>query len=78
MASYPCIPNFEITVSLAKKKYILICRLEKYLNLGGFFEKSLKINYALKSTGKFSSTSFSIILSSISEVEFKHLNRDYS
>ena len=27
-------------------------RLEKYLNLEGFLEKSLKINFALKSTGK--------------------------
>ena len=27
-------------------------RLEKYLNLDGFLEKSLKIKYALKSTGK--------------------------
>ena len=27
-------------------------RLEKYLNLEGFLEKSLKIRYALKSTGK--------------------------
>ena len=27
-------------------------RLEKYLNLEGCLEKSLKINYALKSTGK--------------------------
>ena len=27
-------------------------RLEKYLNLEGFLEKSLKINSALKSTGK--------------------------
>ena len=27
-------------------------RLEKYLNLEGFPEKSLKIKYALKSTGK--------------------------
>ena len=27
-------------------------RLEKYLNLEGFLEKSLKINHALKSTGK--------------------------
>ena len=26
-------------------------RLEKYLNLEGFLEKSLKIKYALKSTG---------------------------
>ena len=27
-------------------------RLEKYLNLEGFLEKSLKMKYALKSTGK--------------------------
>ena len=27
-------------------------RLEKYLNLEGFLEKSLKIKYALKCTGK--------------------------
>ena len=27
-------------------------RLEKYFNLEGFLEKSLKIRYALKSTGK--------------------------
>ena len=27
-------------------------RLEKYLNLEGFLEKSLKIRFALKSTGK--------------------------
>ena len=27
-------------------------RLEKYLNLEGFLEMSLKIEYALKSTGK--------------------------
>ena len=27
-------------------------RLEKYLNLEGFLEKSLKIKYVLKSTGK--------------------------
>ena len=27
-------------------------RLEKYLNLEGFLDKSLKIKYALKSTGK--------------------------
>ena len=27
-------------------------RLEKYLNLEGFLEKSLKIKYALKSAGK--------------------------
>ena len=28
------------------------CRLEKYLNLEGVLEKSLKIKFALKSTGK--------------------------
>ena len=27
-------------------------RLEKYMNLEGFLEKSMKIKYALKSTGK--------------------------
>ena len=27
-------------------------RLEKYLNLEGYLEKSLKITYVLKSTGK--------------------------
>ena len=27
-------------------------RLEKYLNMKGFLEKSLKIKYALKSTGE--------------------------
>ena len=27
-------------------------RLEKYLNLEGFLEKTLKIKFALKSTGK--------------------------
>ena len=27
-------------------------RLEKYLNLEGFLEKSLKMKFALKSTGK--------------------------
>ena len=30
----------------------VLYRLEKNLNLGGFLEKSLKIRYALKSTGK--------------------------
>ena len=37
--------------SAADKKYRLH-RLEKYLNLEGFLQKSLKIKYALKSTGK--------------------------
>ena len=27
-------------------------RLEKYFNIDGFLEKSLKVKYALKSTGK--------------------------
>ena len=35
-----------------QKKYQGSHRLEKYLNLEGFLEKSLKIKYALKSTGK--------------------------
>ena len=34
------------TVSIKQGLY----RLEKYLNLEGFLEKSLKIKYALKST----------------------------
>ena len=29
-----------------------VAEFEKYLNLEGFLEKSLKIKYALKSTGK--------------------------
>ena len=39
-----------------KKFYILrpqgSHRLEKYLNFEGFLEKSLKVKYTLKSTGK--------------------------
>ena len=38
-----CIPNFILQG---------LHRLEKYLNLEGFLEKSLKIKYALKSTEK--------------------------
>ena len=62
-------------------------RLEKYLNLEGFLEKSLKIKSALKSTGKspknLGTTILSILMSplsqsSISEVEFLHLNQDFS
>ena len=35
------------------KKFLQgLYRLEKYLNLEGFLEKSLKIKYTLKSTGK--------------------------
>ena len=48
-----------ITVNMHQKKRCenLVCRcfvhrLEKYLNLKGFPEKSLKIKHALKSTGK--------------------------
>ena len=33
-------------------KHTISHRLEKYLNLEHFLEKSLKIRYALKSTGK--------------------------
>ena len=33
-------------------KLLRFHRLEKYLNLEGFLEKSLKIKYTLKSTGK--------------------------
>ena len=48
-------------------------RLEKYLNLEGFLEKSLKIKFALKSTGKslknleksVNSTIFSVGLSTV-------------
>ena len=54
-------------------------RLEKYLNLEGFLEKSLKIKSALKSTGKsfkslekfLKSTIFSVGLSTVD----KDLNR---
>ena len=35
-----------------KNDYTGFARLEKYLNLEGFLEKSLKIKSALKSTGK--------------------------
>ena len=42
--------------SLEASHYVVVLiwkhRLEKYLNLEGFLEKSLKMKYALKSTGK--------------------------
>ena len=42
-------------VRIANREYLEYLqgshRLEKYLNLEGFLEKSLKIKYALKSTG---------------------------
>ena len=41
-----CMPNLYKEVTQGS------LRLEKYLNLEGFFEKSLKIKSALKSTGK--------------------------
>ena len=50
-------------------------RLEKYLNLEGFLEKSLKIKSALKSTGKFFKVlekSFSYLFS----VELNTVDRD--
>ena len=50
-------------------------RLEKYLNLEGFLEKSLKIKSALKSTGK---SLKSLEKSSISEVEFEQLDQYFS
>ena len=37
---------------IEKKTYQASNKLEKYLNLEGFLKKSLKIKYALKSTGK--------------------------
>ena len=53
--------------------------LEKYLNLEGFFEKSLKIKSALKSTGKslkslensLNSTIFFIRLSTVDQNQYK-------
>ena len=41
-----------LTASLAQQLYQGSHSLEKYLNLEGFLEKSLKIKPALKSTGK--------------------------
>ena len=46
-----------LTVGLDQvQRYLLLIqgshRLEKYSNLEGFLKKSLKIKYALKSTGK--------------------------
>ena len=47
--------NPSIAVFVPSKDYSVnrgLHRLEKYLNLEGFFEKSLKIKSALKSTAK--------------------------
>ena len=46
--------NVLIKVSRRQQKHEKqgLHRLEKYLNLKDFLEKSLKIKYALKSTGK--------------------------
>ena len=38
--------------AVQKGKFQGLHRLEKYLNIQGFLEKSLKIKFALKSTGK--------------------------
>ena len=50
-------------------------RLEKYLNLEGFLEKSLKIKSALKSTGK-SIKGLEKSLNSYISVELNTVNRD--
>ena len=47
----------DIRVGVQLKVQVGMCiqgshRLEKYLNIEDFLEKSLKIQYALKSTGK--------------------------
>ena len=43
----------KFTFSLTLNVYVQgLHRLEKYLNIEGFLEKSLKIKSALKSTGK--------------------------
>ena len=46
-----CLPKYPFRgFKYTKDKFMK--RLEKYLNLEGFLEKSLKIKSALKSTGK--------------------------
>ena len=47
-------------------------RLEKYLNLEGFLEKSMKIKYALKSTGK----SLKSLEKSLNSTIFSTVDRD--
>ena len=42
----------NIQVCVVSENYQGLHRLEKYLNLEGFLEKSMKIKFALKSTGK--------------------------
>ena len=48
--------DYDVTVWSPQVSFLLSVqgshRLEKYLNLEGFLEKSLKIKIALKSTGK--------------------------
>ena len=51
-------------------------RLEKYLNLEGFLKKSLKIKYALKSTGKLHKGLEKAFNSSIFFVEINTDDRD--
>ena len=48
MQNYLHVGRIEFTLSWSHGGH----RLEKYLNLEGFLEKSLKIKFALKSTGK--------------------------
>ena len=45
---YPTPPSIHALLTVLQGSH----RLEKYLNLEGFLIKSLKIKYALKSTGK--------------------------
>ena len=51
MDSFSC-SSFNSAFHLLKKGPQNSHRLEKYLNLEGFLERSLKIKSALKSTGK--------------------------
>ena len=53
-------------------------RLEKYLNMKGFLEKSLKIEYALKSTGETlcleKCLNFTLFCKTYSEISMKLLS----
>ena len=58
-------PKFKISVSIFG--YLQDShRLEKYLNLEGFLEKSLKIKSSIKSTGKILKTLEKSLISTIS------------
>ena len=53
MACHTSRSPMQFATSSKKSVFIQgLLRLEKYLNLEGFLENSLKIKYALKSTGK--------------------------